>query len=355
MTIDPSIGPAGRSSVPTPRPTDAKTLTSLSTTSSLSLRTGDRLHVYVEGRTGDLYTIRVGSHLLKAGFPTSVRPGTWYFAEVIRTGANTLFRTLEHPPTAVDWAALARLHGLPGDAEPVLRAFVRTGLPLLSERLALAWLRVRSAFRLSVPERARLAAVLEDKRLLDSPTVWERALAAASGDAGHHDRRDSGDRPGKQTLAEEIPNAFEGREDADDPLQLVNHIAGRDEHWIVVPLAFEGAPEFSATVKMRFPRNAGAGSTPGGFIDAVLDIRNAEQRWTFGLVPMGDELRVVMLALPADTERVSADLAGDFGPLQERLRMLGADLSVLPMPASTNDGFSLDDAADIMRAVDDSV
>ena len=356
MTIDPSLTPTDRSSVPTPpRPVDGRVSPPRSPASSLSLRPGDRLHVYVEGRSGGFYTLRVGSHLLKAGFQTDLRPGTWYYAEVVRSGSTTLFRTLEQRPATMDWAALARMHSLPqGDAESVVRAFVQSGLPLQSERLALAWLRVRSTTRLSLPERARLAAVLEDKGLLDAPTLWERAVAAASGDAGNHDRRDGGSRPRERRLAEEIPKAFEGREEADDPLQLVNHAAGRGEHWIVVPLEFEGASDFSATVKMRFPRHTEGGGASGSFIDAVLDIRDAERRWTFGLIPLGDELRVVVLAFPEDTARAKTELARVLAPLQDRLRALGADFSVRLVPSEANDGFSLDDAPDIMRAVDGS-
>ncbi len=252
------------------------------------------------------------------------------------------------------------MHGLPeGDAEAVVRAFVRSGLPLQSERLALAWLRVRSATRLSIPERARMAAILEDKGLLDSSALWQRAMAALSGDGGSRDRRKRDDRPPERHLSDEIRKAFEGRDEADDPLQIVNHSAGRDDHWVVVPLELDGTPGFSAVVKMRFPRHpigggVGGGAVCGTFTDALLDIRDGQRRWTFGLVPSGEELRVVLLGVPSQTAGATEELDAVLAPLRDRLSALGASFSVRLVSQEANDGFSFADAPDIMRAVDSS-
>ncbi len=326
--------------------------------------------MYVERRLGSTLLVRVGSQRIHARMNGDVQPGNWYRVMVVRSGPSLVLRTVESRPVPLDSAALARSHGLPAGAEAVVRAFVQSGLPLQNERLALAWRMVRSSSRLSISERARLAAVLEDKGLLGSRAVYDRAVAAAGGD--HEQRRDQHARDQDDSaeerrhesasaddvvaLAEGLRRAF-GREDENgDLLQLINHRAGREENWVIVPLEFVDAPQFTASVKMRLPLPAaGSEGGPPGFAEAILDVRDEANRWTFGIRPAERTLRVTLLAAPAEVSGSESDLRPALAPLERRLDALGLFFDLLPMSKDSNDGFSHDERPAIIRRVDSSV
>lgn len=367
------------------------------TTDSSSLRAGQTVRLVVEGRRGDALLVRIGTRVLTARVQGDVRPGGVYRAEVVSTGRTLVLRTLERPAERLDAGALARSHGLPSghDSEAVIRAFVRSGLPLQAERLALALRRVRSSTRLTVAERARLAAVLEDKGLLDANAAWERAVVGAGGGssdgerggaderdrgAGEHndpdrrgsdDRHDSdasdpaqdapGDSPQQPAIgAAEVEAAFRAGPEADDLLQLVNHRAGRDDTWVLVPIEFGSGVDLSASVRMRLrhPSGGTGGAAAGGqprFLEAVLDVRSAGGRWTFAIHPAGGSLRVNVLATPGASELEATDGTVEAPPwseLAERLGRLGIDFDHSLMSKDSNDGFSTEESAAIIQSID---
>jgi len=346
------------------------------------MKSGDTLRVFVEGRRGSELSVRAGGLRFRARIAGDVAPGRWYRVEVVSTGRTTVLRTLERPPAPVDFGSLTRAHGLPrGDAEAVVRAFVHSGLPLQSDRLALAWRRVSASERLSLAERARLAAVLEDKGLLDSVTVWERAVQSVSGgtqgshgetrgdvpdeERGDEGRDDQDDRDGAGDdetdpvstssddvgiAASDIRAAFSATHDPSDALQLLNHSRGRLGNWVVIPLEFGGAKDFSAALKMRLPPGEATGRR--SFVEAVLDIRAGADRWTFGLIPGEVGVRVVGLAVPESRRNDSSGAQTLLEPLRERLSGLGIDFHTRIMSNASNDGFSTDDETAILRTVD---
>ncbi len=355
--------PAGPSDAHLPRPGQAY---------PPLLRTGDRLSLYVERRVGQDLLVRIGSHLIRARLNGDVQPGNWYRATVSRPGPTVVLRTGDNP-VPLNPAALARSHGLPEGAEPVIRAFVRSGLPLQSERLALAWRRVRSSSHLTTTERSRIAAVLEDKGLLDSPTAFDRAIDAAGG--GHEQRhshrrsgRDDGttesdDEPSDPEeavpLAESLRLAVERGNEKSDLLQLINHQAGRQENWIIVPLEFANAPQLSASLKIRMPLPAqDAPNASRTLTEAIVDVRHDDRRWTFGIRPTGDpegSMRITLLAAPAEVGGDEDHLHAVLSPLRNRLEALKMLFYLRPMSKDSNDGFSHDERESILRHVDSSV
>lgn len=323
--------------------------------------------------------VRIGTRVLQARVQGDVRPGGAYRAEVVRTGRTLVLRTLERPAERLDATALARAHSLPpgSDSEAVVRAFVRSGLPLQAERLALALRRVRSTLRLSVAERARLAAVLEDKGLLEAQEAWDRSIVGAGGgsddgqredESGGRNSRSSGDRrrgaPDDEGERGEplegsvdVSEAFRPGGRADDVLQLVNHRSGREDAWILVPIEFAEGADLHASVRMRLrhPSEPGVAGEPTRFLEAVLDVRSAGERWTFGIHPTGESLRVNALAAPERAGEASSGGVGGELPwdeLAERLRRIGIDFDLTLMSKDSNDGFSTEESADIIQSID---
>ncbi len=339
------------------------------------LRAGDRISLYVERRVGQVLVIRVGSQLIRARLNGDVHPGNWYRATVVRPGPTLILRTTDSHPVPLDSAALARSHGLPAGAEAVIRAFVRSGLPLHGERLALAWRRVRTSSHLTTAERARIAAVLEEKGLLDSPPAFDRAIEAAGGAHEERQRHRPSDRnvsaqeserePAETAetvedapLADSVRLAFEHANENTDLLQLINHRAGREANWIIVPLEFADEPHFSASVKLRMPlATRDLPNTDRGFVEAILDIRDEDRRWTFGIRPVeaaGGSIRVTLLAAPSQVGGNEDELRALFSPLRERLKALETLFDLRPMSKDSNDGFSHDEGESIIRRVESS-
>lgn len=342
------------------------------------------MRLAVEGRRGDALFVRIGTRLLQARVQGDVRPGGVYRAEVLSTGRTLVLRTLERPAERLDLPALVRAHSLPpgADSEAVVRAFIRSGLPLQAERLALALRRVRSSQRLSVAERARLAAVLEDKGLLDAQEAWSRAIVGSGGGMadeerggpGRHDtpggkrdgdggEQDGGDAaagesdeasaPEEQVGSGEVREAFRAGSEAGDVLQLVNHRSGRDGAWILVPIEFSGDVDLSASVRMRLrhPSAAHASGEQPRFLEAVLDVRSEGRRWTFAIHPAGESLRVNLLAAP---ENASGGSDGEppWNELSDRLQRIGIDFDTALMSKDSNDGFSTEESPDIIQSID---
>lgn len=359
------------------------------TEASSSLRAGQIVRLVVEGRRGDALSVRIGTRVVRARVQGDVRPGGAYRAEVVSTGRTLVLRTLERPTEPLDAAALARAHSLPAgtDSEAVVRAFVRSGLPLQAERLALALRRIRSSQRLSVAERARLAAVLEDKGLLDAQEAWDRAVVGAGGgsadekrDGARGDDAPSGgrdDQQGRDTPAEQADDPSDGSSDAadlvigvddlreafraggeaDDVLQLVNHRRGREDAWILVPIEFRGDVDLHASVRLRLrhPSAVNAPGEPPRFLEAVLDVRSEGRRWTFAIRPSGDSLRVNALASPevaADSPSGGTGGGPPWDELAERLRQIGIDFDHTLMSKDSNDGFSTEESVAIIQSID---
>lgn len=362
------------------------------------------MDLFVEGREGRSLRVRVGSLRFTARLQGDVRPGAWYRAVVTRSGSATVFKTVERAPSPVDVSTLARSHGLNSvEGEAVLEGFIRTGLPLASDRLQLAMRRLRSAERLSVSERARLAAILEDKGLLDSDVLWERAVEAAGGEMRRDDTgrregdRDGGERTGPHdddsegsgderedegdasqdprdepqgreapagdrggglvraapALAEGLRRIFTTESPLRHALQLINHRRGRGDQWVVVPLRFHGTDEFRASLRIRGGLEQRAGAPEQvTFREAILDVHDGDERWTFSLTNGEGRMTVTVLEVP------EAVVAGDdvpsdlFLPLEEALDEHGIAFHHRLMSKDSNDGFSSQDVPAIIRSVD---
>ncbi|MFW5717220.1 MAG: hypothetical protein ACOC0Y_01380 [Spirochaetota bacterium] len=373
------------------------------------------VRVLVESQRGAETTVRIGGRVLPARIDASVRPGVWYRAEVVGSDRHLVLRTLGTTTAPVDVSSLARESGLPAaTGSSIVDAFIRSGLALRPERLQLALRRAVSEYppgtkRLSLAERARLAAVLEAKGLLDSDAVWVRAVAAvggsgeedlgsdagSSGDAGERgptseqnreneadegrEREESDRNSGHEAEpdgAEEtaaaveadvvvdartIRRAFTAVRSADDPLQLLNHRQGGDDHWVIVPLEFAGVSGFHASVKIRFsqgdlsdrPAGPRARERAPGYREAIVDVRSEDKRWTFAIEPAGGTVRVTALAGSAEADGEEA--AHAFSDLESRLARLGIAFHHALMSKDSNDGFSSRDELDILRHVDSRV
>ena len=269
-------------------------------------------------------------------------------------------------------------HGLPPgpEASLVVRAFIRSSLPLDPAVLGRALERVRSgrAGRLDPAARARLAAVLEEKGLLASDEAWDALVDALGGDGGEEDaerddepssrRRSTPDplegdaeaglspTPGPadslpptidaaEAFARVVRDALAGSE-TPNILQLVNELGGSDGRWVVVPIRFAGDSAFRGSMRLWLPAGA---VTPGSLRFGVVDLTADGQRWTFGLIPEAGGFGVVALEWPEDSTT-------DFASLADRLDERDIGFRVAPLPRGANDGFSTVADPGILPAVD---
>ncbi len=249
-------------------------------------------------------------------------------------------------------------------------------MPVGEADLTRAMRRVAAESRLGLTERARLAALLVDKGLIDGDAVWDAAVDALSGrgsrdegaagdEHGRHrsggrDRSDGSDDGSTQfdldarALAQSIREFVETPDQAGHPIHLFNHIAGRD-HWIVVPIAITESPADAAAAtharlrgSLRIRMTETHRSTTArsfGFEEAVIVLDCDDRRWSIGLYRDRDALSATLLDAPLDDAQL--------GDLAERLARCGVRFRGRPAKNERPDGFSTRPGPSIIRRVDD--
>jgi len=335
-----------------------------SQTSLRSLAQGASIRVFVEDiGAGGSVVLRIGGQRVLATTPFPLRKGEWYVVRPQKVAGRLSLRLESQVSRVVLSAEIARSAGMPDDAisEAVVRAFLRTGLPLLPGRLQRAYGRVLSASRgrrRDAKEVARLESLAERKGL-----IFEDDILDLIGSLGGRGRSHGGDQPGdhaqpetngkesgqsRPSNADGVRAAFRLSAEADHPIQLFNHVVGEGDHWVVVPIDAPGT-DMHASLRIRIPRGYALGTDRNlpAVREAVLVVTTNESRWLFGLQPSGSGLHVVLLSRP--------DSSADTAHLAARLAEMGIRFDQGTLSARFDDGFSQTDAADIMTSVDSSV
>jgi len=257
---------------------------------------------------------------------------------------------LQQPTANLGRADLPTELGLPDRAasDAVIRAFVRTGLPLSRSSLLRALRRAeRDDNRLSVRERARLAALLEE-RGIEAESAWNEmsALLGGSGeDSGNREDNQRESAKPREDIASELSGSIRFSESGNHALQLFNHATVGDEHWIVIPYTAAGQ---KGTIRLRVPTLSS--DSPVGeieFTEAIVEVRHAGARTMIYLENTDSVLSVTRVAGdPLPPSIVS--------PLRRRLEAFGVSALGLDVKTSTGefDGFSIKEDADILPRTD---
>ncbi len=332
-----------------------------------SLTRGVALRVFVEEvGAGGSVVLRLGGRRVPATTPFPLRKGEWYVVRPQKVAGRLSLRLESQVSRAVMSAEIARSAGMPDDAvsEAIVRAFLRTGLPLLPDRLQRVYRRVLSASKgrhRDAKELARLEALAERKGLFFDDDLWEligsfsgRGRSDGRGDAGAHARSmaqsDESGRSGEPNESD-VRAAFRLSAEADHPIQLFNHVVGEGDHWVIVPIEAPGT-DVQASLRIRIPRGYALGTDRSlpAVREAVLVVTSGGSRWLFGLQPTGTGLRVVFLSQPDAKGRIPG-----LDDLSTRLGDLGIRFDQNTLSPRSDDGFSQTDGLDIMTSVDSSV
>ena len=309
----------------------------------LSSLGNNRWQLSVEGRT------------VTATSPLTLIPGQTVLTRV-EHAPESMFLRLVAPPAL--FAFLDR-HSLPNDAlmRAVVEAFMRSGLPLEPSTLR----RARASLSLSAgsqspAERARLTAEAM-RRGLDLSGDALDALAERSAGEGDDDR--SKDREQKRAFRSErdlIEHAVTRvDEEPGDPVQFFNmHRANEDQHWVVIPFAYDDEENrYCAVLRLLLSRE------PNRVIRAGLSVDGEHGRWGFewysGQGGEG-ETRAVTLFPPEMADDSPGGTMVDrtnpaFVRLEEVLRELGVNSVDIADSGKSFDGFSSQLPMDIMRGV----
>ncbi|TVQ24840.1 MAG: hypothetical protein EA382_08015 [Spirochaetaceae bacterium] len=367
------------------------------------LTPGQHYHLFVRRVDSDSAEGVVAGRVVRlpAG---DLEPGRWYVARADRGARGVRLVVLGGASADATAAAFLRDAGpiasegrtaigltvgpspQTGDAgiEQLILSFLRSGMPVGDADLTRAMRRVAAESRLGLTERARLAALLVDKGLIDGDAVWDAAVEALSG-RGSRDEGRAGDERGRdrsgasnrgdgsgdgsddgsddgstrfdldaRALAQSIRGFVETPDEAGHPIHLFNHIAGRD-HWIVVPIALSGSPPDAAAA--TYPRLRGSlrirmtesrrSTTPRsfGFEEAVIVLDCDDRRWSIGLYRDRDALSATVLDAPVDDAQLD--------DLSQRLARCGVRFRGRPAKNERPDGFSTRPGPSIIRRVDD--
>ena len=329
-----------------------------------SLSPGVAVRVFVEDiGAGGSVVLRLGGRRVLATTLFPLRKGEWYVVRPQQAAGRLSLQLESQVSRAVMSAEIARSAGMPNDAisDAVVRAFLRTGLPLFPDRLHRAYRRVFSASKgqRDAKELARLEALAERKGLFFDD-LWDvtgsfggHSRSDGSGDPGAHGRPQAGggehERSGEPDESD-VRASFRLSTEADHPIQLFNHVVGEGDHWVVIPINAPGG-DLRASLRIRIPRGYALGSDRSlpAVREAVLVVTRDESRWLFGLQPTGSGLRVVLLSQPEGTTKIPG-----LGELAGRLDDLGISFDQDTLTAVADDGFSQTDAPDILTSVDSS-
>lgn len=304
--------------------------------------------------------------VIRARLDGLFQTGHWYTANAVRKGMSVV---LQHvPKTKVNSVPVASDLGLPHDrvAEAIVRAFVREHLSLDPRVLQTAYRRVSRAPSERREERARLTAILAHKGLLESEELWQHLESIMDGDRGgawngngkrqDRDAQDASSGPdGKEkNLLDGVASSVTTSDEADDLLQLFNHVTANDDHWILIPLRVGNDQSRHATLRVHVPSQMLdlPSQRAISYDFAILEVREGEEEWTFALRREGvghERLEILMVR-----QKGRSPTRGELRRLETALMGLGAcfrheddgDLG------EVSDGFSLPTTGDIIPNAD---
>ncbi|MEE8441661.1 MAG: hypothetical protein V3S41_08075 [Spirochaetia bacterium] len=332
-----------------------------------ALSEGGSLRVFVEKvGAGGSVVLRIEGRRILATTQFPLRKGQWYVMRPQQVAGRLSLRLESKVSRLVMPAEIVRSAGMSDDAisEAVVRAFIRSGLPLLPARLQRAYRKVLSVSRgrhREVKELARLEALAEGKGLVFEDDLWDvigsygsRGQQDGGGDSGAHARRGAKGVGGGRSVEpkeSDVRGSFRLSAEADHPIHLFNHVVGEGDHWIVVPIDAPGA-DLQASLRIRIPRGYALGTDRSlpAVREAVLVATCEGSRWVFGLQPTGSGLRAVLLSQSDGRANVSG-----LSDLAVRLGNLGIRFDHDRIAVQLDDGFSQNDAPDIMTSVDSSI
>jgi hypothetical protein len=315
---------------------------------------------------GGSVVLRVNGREVTARSSVPLRANQWYFVRIERAGGNLTLRLDSQAPRGLVMAELAREAGLPPGvlAEAVVRAFVRSELPLVPTRLSSAYRRLAKLAKgsgRSARELARIDAIAQRKGLvLSDETVAEIAGYAGGQDLSHSQagEREGGSGAGHQDPVEALERAVRSSirlsETADHPIQLFNHVVGEGDHWVIVPIDTPGV-NLRSTLRLLIARAFATGHDrqTGAVRDAVLSVErsegNEEGQWLFRLKPAQGGLKVEFVSGPAHP-----GIQAEVDRLARHLEPSGIHLRTQGGGEREADGFSQRFGGDIMKSVDSS-
>ncbi len=283
-------------------------------------------------------TLRLGSQEIVAKATVRLTPGQLLTATVGKAGATTILRI--DPPTIRQ--TFFSQAGVPQDAatETLFRAMVRAGVPLDPSFLRRLRSSLGSDHRPSDQTARLLVEALRKGLALPYRAVegfgdLSQGTEGETGERGaFHDRRN--DRPQERAQQEATP-AKEEEKVSGVARQLFNHIGTGEDHWIVVPLVFDGRTDWKGSARIRF-------DSAGRWQEAAIRF-DTEESPQWALVSSAG--RSVTLF----TSRT--DLKGREEALRGALEKLGfGAFSVGPRPPDF-DGFSTKYSPDIIRPIDE--
>ena len=326
--------------------------------SSSAFRIGKLTRVFAEHTAaGGSVVLRVGTVRVQATTLFPMRQGEWYVVRPEYVRGQMTLRVEQHLPRLMVPSEIARQTGLPQSdaALNLVRAFVRTGLPLESARLQQVYRRVFGSRREDdgdSRERARLAAILERKGIPADAALIGGILgdAALTGDREQgRDRKEHRDPPEERDVREAVHNAFRLDDEARSPLQLFNHLVGAGDHWVVIPIGMKGGRV--ATLRIRVPREHALGISTKSYpySEALLITEWEGERVVFAIVPSEKGVNVTLLG-----EESKAPPSGLLAELRESMERIGGTLRTAEIARESHDGFSTADAPGIIASVDSS-
>lgn len=313
---------------------------------------------------GDKARILIGSRPFFARFNAGTATSGRFVAQILSGTGNRTDPFVLSPVRATNpgsspspsAAEAASGRPLPDGSDVLVRAFLRSGLPIDPARLAVAR---RVALRPGNVESSRVArvvALLEEKGLLDSSLVADRVVrlftpedSGEKSDTGRQNDQktlDGSDEPGDSGAAElvreDVEHSFQGTQQAGDPLQLFNHRRGRGSHWILVPIESAALPGLDAVLAVDLAGDQAFGT-------AYLHVGFGNWTSIFRLKESSTGPVVSVL---------SHDGIGTGDPSQELAEILSRVGATLDGDASSHgphDGFSDGNDPAIIRPVDRSV
>ena len=242
--------------------------------------------------------------------------------------------------------------GLPDSAasRAVIRAFVASGLPLFAHTLQRALRRVETdSSRLSLSERARLAALLEDRGLTDEQS-WATMSSLLGDDSGGErepQNRDEDRKKDSRQLEHALTRSIRFTRSGDHPLQFFNHVRGGSDHWIVIPFSVENQ---RGTIRLKvMPASTDEPVKRIEFSAAVIEVRSVRNRTVFGLEKQNETMTLRFVSgdpLPASSMDALKDRLGRLGirTQLDALRAIRED--------GEFDGFSTGEEPDILPRTD---
>ncbi len=239
--------------------------------------------------------------------------------------------------------------------DDVTQAFVRSGLSLGESRLETVRRMLAGRSGLDLRSRARLLAILDEKGLLDAPTVRQAIVESLfgkdsrddtsgdrprDGDARHEEASEKSriDSPVHTVHADHSPVA-----DAQEALQLFNHRRGAHGHWVILPLDPPEEMGFAAALAIHHMDGRETRWTPSTD-SAYLHVWRGEERVVFRLRQQDERLSIEQIA--------GGELSED-AEFQSWLTNAGATFTASTTDGVSNDGFSDEDGPVIIGQLDE--